>query len=46
MEALMGYVLHPCRRFPPEGRMTVVQEGNKNINAGVGNGRADGPVPQ
>jgi hypothetical protein len=29
MEALMEHVLHPCRRFPPEGRMTVVQEGNK-----------------
>ena len=42
MEARMGHVLHTFRSFTPEGRMTVVQEGNKNSHAGVGNGRADG----
>jgi len=45
MEALMEQASHTCRRFPPEGRMTVVQEGNKNSKAGVGNRRADGPFP-
>jgi hypothetical protein len=45
MEALMGHVLHTCRRFLPEGRMTCIQEGDKNSKAGVGNGRADGPFP-
>jgi hypothetical protein len=45
MEACMGHVLHPCRSFPPAGRMSVVQEGNKNSNGGVGNGRADGQLP-
>lgn len=45
MEALKGLVLHPCRRFPPEGCRTCVQEGNKNSKAEVGNGRADGPFP-
>jgi len=28
-----------------QGRMTVVQEVHKNRNTGVGNGRADGPLP-
>jgi hypothetical protein len=45
MQALMEHVLHTCRSFIPEGRMTVVQAGNKNRNAGVGNGRAGGPLP-
>ena len=44
MEALMGQVLHTFRSFPPEERMTVVREGNENRNAGVGNGRVDGPL--
>ena|SRR5215469_14111239 len=45
MEALMEQASHTCRSFTPEGRMTVVQEGNKKSNAGVGNRRADGPLP-
>jgi hypothetical protein len=45
MEALIGQVLHPCRSFPLEGCMTVVQEVHKNSKAGVGNGRAKGPFP-
>jgi hypothetical protein len=45
MEALMEEASHPCRRFPPEVHMTVVQVENKKRNAGVGNRRADGPFP-
>ena len=46
MEVRMRCVLHTFRSFTPEGRMTVVQKVYKKSNGGVGNGRADGPLPQ